>query len=67
MFRAFNSYFNYQVILFDISNVPAILQDYINKILIKKLDIFVIIYLNNILIYINVGDFLEYIGEFSNS
>ena len=35
-----------------LSNAPASFQDYINKILAKKLDIFVIIYLNDILIYI---------------
>ena len=38
--------------LFCISNAPATFQKYLNKILAKKLDIFNIIYLNNILIYI---------------
>ena len=37
---------------FGLFNAPAIFQKYINKILTKKLDIFVIIYLDNILIYI---------------
>ncbi len=37
--------------LFGLSNVSASCQDYINKILIEKLDIFIIMYLNNILIY----------------
>ncbi len=37
---------------FGLTNAPATLQDYINKILAKKLDIFVIVYLDNILIYI---------------
>ena len=36
---------------FRLSNVPASLQGYINKILTKKLNIFVIVYLNNIFIY----------------
>ena len=36
--------------LFSFSNALAIFQGYINKILIEKLDIFVIIYLNDILI-----------------
>lgn len=37
---------------FSLFNVPATFQNYVNKILAKKLDIFVIIYLNTILIYI---------------
>ena len=36
---------------FGLSNAPAIFQGYINKILAEKLDIFVIVYLDNILIY----------------
>ena len=38
--------------LFRLSNVSASFQDYINKILAKKLNVFVIVYLNDILIYI---------------
>ena len=37
--------------LFGLLNAPASFQDYINKILAEKLDIFVIVYLDNILIY----------------
>ncbi len=36
---------------FELTNVPATFQKYINKILAEKLDVFVIIYLNKILIY----------------
>ena len=36
---------------FGLFNVPASFQSYINKILAEKLDIFVIVYLNDILIY----------------
>ena len=39
--------------LFGLTNIPASFQGYINKILAEKLDIFVIMYLDNILIYIN--------------
>ena len=39
--------------LFGLINVPASFQEYINKILAEKLDIFVIMYLDNILIYID--------------
>ena len=37
--------------LFGLSNAPASFQGYINQILAEKLDIFVIIYLDEILIY----------------
>ncbi len=37
--------------LFALTNTPAILNDYMNKILEEKLDVFVIVYLDNILIY----------------
>ena len=37
---------------FGLSNASATFQDYVNKILAKKLDVFVIVYLDNILIYI---------------
>lgn len=33
-------------------NAPTSFQDYINKLFAKKLDIFIIMYLDNILIYI---------------
>ena len=36
---------------FGLSNVLAIFQKYVNKILAEKLDIFVIVYLNDKLIY----------------
>ncbi len=37
---------------FGLSNVLVSFQSYINKILAKKLDIFIVMYLDNILIYI---------------
>ena len=36
---------------FGLSNAPASFQGYINKILAEKLDIFVIVYLDDIFIY----------------
>ena len=36
---------------FSLTNAPASFQEYINKIFLEKLDIFVIIYLDDILIY----------------
>ena len=50
-FRIQYSHFEYQVMLFGLSNAPATFQGYVNKILAEKLDIFVIVYLNDILIY----------------
>ena len=42
--------------LFGLSNAPSSFQGYINKILLEKLNIFVIVYLDDILIYIkNLG------------
>ena len=50
-FRTWYGYFKYQVMPFGLSNAPASFQGYINKILAEKLDIFVIVYLDDILIY----------------
>ena len=49
-FRTRYGHFEYQFILFGLFNAPASFQGYINKILAKKLDIFIIMYLDNILI-----------------
>ena len=45
------SHFEYQVMPFGLSNAPASFQSYINKILAEKFDIFVNVYLDDILIY----------------
>ena len=37
---------------FGLTNALAIFQDYINKILVEKFNVFVIVYLDDILIYI---------------
>ncbi len=46
-----NKYFKYQVIVFGLSNASASFRSYINKIFTEKLNIFVLMYLNDILIY----------------
>ena len=51
-FRTQYGHFEYQVMLFGLTNTPTSFQGYINKILVEKLDIFVIIYLDDVLIYI---------------
>ena len=50
-FRIRYGHFEYQVISFGLSNAPATFQRYVNIILAKKLDIFIIVYLDDILIY----------------
>ncbi len=50
-FKARYGHFEYQVMPFELTNVLATFQGYINKILAKKLDVFVIVYLDDILIY----------------
>ena len=50
-FRTRYSHFEYQVMPFSLSNAPASFQGYINKILAEKVDIFVKVYLEDILIY----------------
>ena len=51
IFQTRYSYFEYQVIPFGLSNTLVSFQGYINKILTKKLDIFVIVYLDDIFIF----------------
>ncbi len=50
-FRTQYDHFEYQIMPFGLSNAPASFQGYINKILVEKLDIFVVVYLDDILIY----------------
>ncbi len=50
-FRTRYGYFEYQMIPFGLTNTPATFQAYINKILAEKLNVFMIVYLDNILIY----------------
>ena len=54
-FSIWYGHFEYQVILFNPTNIPANFWGYINKIFAKKIDIFVIVYLDDIFIYTNNG------------
>ena len=51
-FKTRYGHFEYQVMLFGLSNAPSSFQGYINKILAKIIDVYVIAYLDDILIYI---------------
>lgn len=53
------SHFEYQVMLFELSNASAGFQWYIIKILGQKLDIIVMVYLHDILIYTNKTDYID--------
>ena len=50
-FRIRYGHFEYQMMPFNLTNAPTSFQRYINKIFAEKLDIFVIVYLDDILIY----------------
>ena len=50
-FQTRYGHFKYQVMPFGLSNATAIFQGYVNKILAENLDVFVIVYLDDILIY----------------
>ena len=51
-FRTRYGHFKYQVMPFGLSNAAATFQGYVNRILPEKLNVFVIVYLDDILIYI---------------
>ena len=50
-FKTHYGHLKYQVIFFGLINAPDTFQDYINKILAEKLNVFVLVYLDDILIY----------------
>ena len=56
VFRTYFGLFKYLVMLFGLINVLATFQVYINNILQKYLDVFVIVYLDNILMYLKIYD-----------
>ena len=47
-------YYKYYIICFKFFNILITFQNYINKIFIKKINLFMIISLNKILIYIKI-------------
>ncbi len=64
IFRTRYDYFEYIVMFFGLTNTSAIFQLYINRALIDLIDIYYIIYLDDIFIYfINSTDHQRYIRE----
>ena len=53
-FKTRYGHFEYQIMPFELINVPAVFHDYINKILAEKLNVFVIVYLDDIFIYTKI-------------
>jgi hypothetical protein len=53
VFNIYYGLYETLVILFGLSNAPAIFQAYINEVLYLYLDVFCIAYINNILVYSN--------------
>jgi len=56
VFQTYYRYFKYLVIPFELTNVFTSFQAIINYILQEYLDVFIIIYLDNILIYLKTLD-----------
>lgn len=50
-FKTRYSYFKYQLMPYRLTNAPVIFQGYINNIFVKKLYVFVIMYLEDVFIY----------------
>ena len=51
VFHMWYDHFEYMIIPFDLFNAPVIFQTYINKALINMIDVFYVVYLDDILIY----------------
>ena len=51
VFKTHYNHFGYQILSFGLINVLTTFYSYFNKILVEKIDIFIIVYLDDILIY----------------
>jgi hypothetical protein len=64
VFHTCYSYFKYLVLLFGLTNAPATFQSYINRAIARLLDNFVVVYLDNILIYSKKGkNYKDYVRQ----
>ena len=56
------------IMLFELINASAMFQTYINNVLRKHLNMFVIVYLNNILVYLkNEKDYKKHVKQVLNA
>lgn len=53
--------YKYQVMLFESPYTLSNFEGYINKILMKEVEVFIVIYVDNRLIYINKNSHIEFI------
>jgi hypothetical protein len=64
VFNTYYSFFETLIIPFGLSNTPVIFQAWINEIFYLYLDVFCIVYINDILIYLdNLLEYKEYIKK----
>jgi hypothetical protein len=62
VFRTKFGHFEYLVMLIGLTNMPALWQQLINKVLYEYLFVFVIVYLDNILIFLeNINEHVQYV------
>ncbi len=62
-FRILTRYYEYLVMPFSLTNIPATFQELVNDILRERLDQTVLTYLNNILIFTKLQDLAKHIKE----
>ena len=55
--------YEYLVMSFELINTPAMFQTYINNVLREHLDVFMMIYLNDILVYSKMRQITKYMLE----
>ncbi len=62
-FYTLTGHYEYLVMSFSLTNIPATFQELVNNILRERLDQTVLTYLNNILIFTKLQDLAEYVKE----
>jgi hypothetical protein len=63
-FKTRYGYFEYTVMLFGLTNAPAQFQAYMNEALVGLVDVTCIVYLNDILVFLdNEEEYVEYVKE----